>query len=354
MPLLIGGREFRMSASIGIVQNCQQMKNAEEVLQAADIALYRAKGSGRGRFTVYQPEMARDVLARLDLESELARAVELDELRLYYQPEVDLVTGRIVGAEALIRWQHPTRGLLNPAAFIEIAEESDLIVSLGTWVLREACRQLEEWRDRYQNTRQLQLSVNVSARQLRQPNFVEMVAQWQRQYALPAGRIKLEITERVVVEDSVAEFSVLQELRRAHVQLAIDDFGTGYSSLGYLRRWLADIIKIDRSFVSNVHRDEGAQKLVEAILGLARLFNVGVTAEGIEAEEELSWLRNLGVERGQGYYFSRPVPAHEFELLFQQKESQPYLLPALREAIDQAPRPGSTARRAEDRALLSI
>jgi len=321
-PHFIGEREFRIGASIGIVEASADVLTAEDLLQAADIALYRAKAAGRSQFRLYEPEMAKEVRARVDLESELERAVELGQLCLYYQPEIDLDTGRIVGAEALIRWNHPTRGVLAPGAFIDIAEESGLILEIGTWVLEAACNQLDEWRTKYPFTKHMELGVNVSARQLRESNFVDLVAGSQRRAGLPPGQLKLEITERVVVEDAISEHAVLQELRRARVKLAIDDFGTGYSSLGYLHRWPVDTIKIDRSFVAGIHKDEGSEKLVQAIIGLANLFEIGVTAEGIETPEQLSWLTSAGVRRGQGYYFSRPVPAAEFGHLIAENDTQ--------------------------------
>ncbi|MEA2594864.1 MAG: hypothetical protein QOF01_1333, partial [Thermomicrobiales bacterium] len=319
-PFRLAGRETHVDASVGVAMSSPELACPDDILRAADIALYHAKAAGRATHRVFEPSMAEQAAARLALESDLRRAVEREELLLYYQPEVDLATGAIVGAEALVRWQHPRRGLLGPGEFIPIAEESGLIVPIGAWVLTEACRQLSEWRNLGPTGKRLILGVNLSARQFRQPDLVQRVAATVRAAGLPPRQVKLELTERVVVEDAESETSVLRALRRLGVKLAIDDFGTGYSSLGYLRRWPVDTLKIDRSFVGDVEHDPGGQQLVGAMVGLAHALGADVTAEGIETPGQLSWLQGIGVERGQGYHFTPPMPAEDFVRLLAQNE----------------------------------
>jgi len=314
-PFLLEGREVFADASIGVAQSSPTLSRPEDLLRAADIALYQAKAAGRATYRTFESDMASHISARLELESELRRAVERGELRVYFQPEVDLMTGAIVGAEALVRWQHPRRGLLTPGEFVPIAEESELIVSIGGWVLSEACRQTLGWRALGPAAKRLVVSVNLTARQLRHPELIGEIRRATSGAGLSARQLKLEITERTVVDDAEGETSVLMRLRRLGVKLAIDDFGTGYSSLGYLRRWPVDTLKIDRSFVADIEGDLGGQQLVAAMAGLAHALSANVTAEGIETAGQLEWLRSIGVERGQGYYFARPLPADEFAQL---------------------------------------
>ena len=231
-----------------------------------------------------------------------------------------MTTGEIVGAEALVRWQHPSRGLLSPAAFNAVAEESDLIVPIGRWVLDEACRQAGAWEALGAAGERLTMSVNLAARQLRQPDVVEQVRRATQEGGLPAHRLKLEITERTVVEDAEAETGVLGQLRRLGVKLAIDDFGTGYSSLGFLRRWPVDTLKIDRSFVGGIADDAPGWALVAAMADLAHALGADVTAEGIETAGHLARLRAMGIKRGQGYHFAPPLPAEDFTRLLARNE----------------------------------
>jgi EAL domain-containing protein (putative c-di-GMP-specific phosphodiesterase class I) len=267
--------------------------------------------------------MAEQVASRMDLESDLRRAVGAGELRLYYQPEVCLKTGAIVGAEALVRWEHPRRGLLGPGEFIAVAEESDVILSIGEWVLNEACRQASAWQSAGPLGKRLTMSVNLAARQLRHPGLIDQITRALDRAGLSPHRLKLELTERAVVGDAEGESDVLGALRRLGVKLAIDDFGTGYSSLGYLRRWPLDTLKIDRSFVAEAERDPASRELVGAMARLARAVKMDVTAEGIERADQLAWLRKLGVERGQGYFFAPPAPAEEFDRLLAQHRRYP-------------------------------
>jgi|GEM_PF-634132 len=315
VPFLLDGQETFIDVSIGVAQSSPSLAQPEDLLRAADIALYQAKSAGKSTYRVYQPGVVSQMSARLGLESELRRAIERDQLRVYFQPEVDLATGMIVGAEALVRWQHPRRGLLAPAEFISIAEESTLIVPIGGWVLAEACRYARAWQDLGMSTKRLTVSVNLTARQVRHPDLIDNIRQITRELGLSTRLVKLEITERTVLEDGEGETNVLARLKRLGIKLAIDDFGTGYSSFGYLRRWPVDTIKIDRSFIAGVEDDASARSLVVAMAGMAHALGADVTAEGIETAGQLAWLRGIGIERGQGYYFSPPMPAEDFEQL---------------------------------------
>jgi diguanylate cyclase (GGDEF)-like protein len=303
-PFSIDGHDLFVVASVGIALSTAGPSQAGELLRAADVAMYHAKNSGRGRCIVYDGSMGRTAAERLELETELRRAIEHDGLLMHYQPIVDLASGRIVEVEALVRWRHPRRGLMSPASFIPLAEESGLIVPLGRWVLRTACRQARVWR--MQNPG-LVVSANLSARELQQPDLADSVQRILIETGLPPGGLKLEITETVLMRD--ADAAQLVRLAELGVHLAIDDFGTGYSSLAYLSRLPIDTLKIDRSFVSRLGREPESDAVVRTIIALAHTLKLSVTAEGIETPEQAAQLRSLGAQRGQGYYFARPAPA---------------------------------------------
>jgi EAL domain-containing protein (putative c-di-GMP-specific phosphodiesterase class I) len=252
--------------------------------------------------------MATTVMARLQQETDLRWAIDRGELRLHYQPVFDLQSGEVGGVEALIRWQHPERGLLPPSEFIQAAETNGLVVPLGEWVLREACRAGQQWRERGAGQTPI-VGVNLSARQLQEPGLVESVAAALAASGLAPSLLELEITESVVVMDGPAALRTLAELRALGVRLAIDDFGTGYASLSYLRDIPVDAVKIDRSFVAGIGRSRSNLAIVRAIVGLAHDLGLVVTAEGIETLEQRTIAQSLGVDRGQGYYFARPLPA---------------------------------------------
>jgi EAL domain-containing protein (putative c-di-GMP-specific phosphodiesterase class I) len=262
--------------------------------------MYAAKGAGTNRFAVYTADMHVHALARLDGREQLERAIDNEELVLHYQPIVDLDLGRVAGFEALVRWQHPTRGFLGPGEFIPLAEETGLIVALGGWVLREAAREAASWAGAPY------LSVNVASAQLEQPGFVDEVARALADSGLAASRLMLEVTESSLVGDAEAER--LQALRRLGVRLAIDDFGTGYSSLSYLRRFPMDVLKIDRSFTRDACEDSA---LLQAIVAMGESLGLVLIPEGIEEPEQADELRALGCRLGQGFLFGRPVPAEE-------------------------------------------
>jgi predicted signal transduction protein with EAL and GGDEF domain len=314
-PFQIGGREVAVGASIGVAFTAAEGLLPEDLLRQADVAMYAAKARGRGHYILYDPSMDAYPRERLELEADLRRALERGELLLYYQPIVELATGRIAGVEALLRWHHPERGLVAPAQFIPLAEETGLIVPIGRWVLHEACRQAQAWRQRYPAAPPLVVSVNLSGRQFQHPCLVDDVATALRETGLEPSCLKLEITESVAMEAGPTTVQILQALRGLGVQLAIDDFGTGYSSLAYLRRFPVNTLKIDRAFVDGLGQEEQDTAIVQSVLALARTLGLSVTAEGVEAPEQIAELRALACDEGQGYYFASPQPAEAVEAL---------------------------------------
>jgi EAL domain-containing protein (putative c-di-GMP-specific phosphodiesterase class I) len=280
------------------------------MFREAEVALVRAKASPGPRYVLFEPEMSAATLERVELENDLRLAVDRNELRLHYQPLVDLATDRIVGVEALVRWQHPTRGLVPPLSFIPLAEETGLIAPIGRWVLETACRQARRWLDELPDS-PLVMSVNLSARQFSQGSVVDDVRETLAATRLPADRLELEITESVLLDEGAASGEALRALRELGVGLVLDDFGTGYSSLSYLRRLPLDTIKIDRSFVDGIDDDgEGSSNLpiVQAVIALAHGLGIEVVAEGIETSGQKCRLRELLCDRGQGYFYARPQP----------------------------------------------
>ncbi len=270
--------------------------------------MYRAKDGGRDRYEVFDETMLADATERLSVEHDLRRGIAEGQLRLYYQPIVHLDTGAVAGFEALVRWQHPMRGLLPPLEFIPSAEDTGLIVPLGRYVLQEACLQAATWADMGPSGEQLRISVNVSAKQLAQPGWSDEVAQIIAESGLAPRQLVLEITESVLMDNTDATAVRLEELRRLGVRIAIDDFGTGYSSLGYLRRLPVDILKIDKSFIDGVAEGPHESALARAVVKLASTLRLEAVAEGINSRKQLLQLRRLRCPYGQGFYFSRPVP----------------------------------------------
>jgi diguanylate cyclase (GGDEF)-like protein/PAS domain S-box-containing protein len=312
-PLRAAGREVFSGASVGIVLSGPDYAAAEDVLRDAAIAMIRARAASHGQYHVFDPAMHAEAMARLQLETDLRRALERGELRVFYQPIIHLQTGRIAGFEALARWQHPERGLIMPDDFIPMAEETGLILPIGLWVLEEACRTLRRWQER-PGGEALKMAVNLSARQFSQPDLVQRVKAILVKTQIRPGTLELEITESVILQHSSQVIDTLGRIKALGVQLHVDDFGTGYSSLSYLHRLPLDALKIDRSFVSGA--DAGSLQIVRTIVAMAQALGVAVVSEGIETAELLDELRTLRCEYGQGFFFSRPVAAAEIETLF--------------------------------------
>jgi diguanylate cyclase (GGDEF)-like protein/PAS domain S-box-containing protein len=317
-PFKIAGRELRISASIGVATSHGAL-TADELLRNADTAMYAAKEAGKGRLRVFEPGMHQRVLDRLELTGEMQRALEDEEFELDFQPIVELHEGRIVGAEALVRWGHPDRGRLAPAQFIGLAEETGLIIPLGKWILNAACAQAAAWERDFAD-RHLYMNVNVSTRQLHDASFPDTVARALVDTGLAPGLLVLEITESLLPEDGEEIIARLHELKALGVQVAVDDFGTGYSALSRLQSYPVDILKIDRSFIEGIEHDAGKGQLVRGIINLGRSLHMDVVAEGIEESEQADQLRQMRSPLGQGYLFSRPVTREQLEALLASRE----------------------------------
>jgi diguanylate cyclase (GGDEF)-like protein/PAS domain S-box-containing protein len=316
-PLRLGGAELRLSASIGVaLLEAGEGGDGQRLIEDADAAMYRAKERGGARTELFDNAMRDNAVHAMRVEQELQRALEEGELRLRYQPSVDLATGQVVGAEALVRWEHPQRGLIVPDSFLGVAEETGLIVPLGSWVVGETCRQLAEWQARPE-TADLRVSVNLSARELTHPDVVTTVLSCVRESGIDPRSLAIEVTESTAMADGDTGFRALRDLSAEGIRVAIDDFGTGYSSMEQLRRMPVDIVKVDRSFVSGMASDSTDREIVAAVVGMARALNLSVVAEGIETREQAEALRELGCDIGQGFLFAKAVPAPEFEDLAQ-------------------------------------
>ncbi len=315
--MFLGEHEVFVTASIGVAFGGSRADRPAALLRYADVAMYRAKANGKGCYEVFSPEMGELSSQRLTLERDLRRALEREELVVHYQPKVLIESGEIVGVEALARWEHPQRGLLAPAEFLPLAEETGLVIPLGHWVLKEACRQTQAWQRRYPSHPPLALYVNLSAREFQQTDLAARVAGVLRDTGMDASNLVLEITEGTAMRDTTASMATLRALKELGVKLAIDDFGKGYSSLSYLKRFPVDIIKIDRSIVQGLGREQDTSAIVSATLALADAMNLEVIAEGMETREEVAELRSLGCALGQGYYWWTPQPAGEMTTLLE-------------------------------------
>lgn len=313
VPFQLDRNEFFVKASIGVVF-CDRTCSPQEVLRMADIAMYKAKALGTGRYAVFEPSMDQGGLG-LQMEAALHRALTESELRVHYQPVVELQTGEVVALEALIRWDHPIFGVIPPGTFIPLAEETGLIVAIGHWVLREACLEAKRWPELRPGRRPVRVSVNLSARQIFVPGFPESVARILAETALDPALLQVEITESVLMEDAAASRETLSALKQLGISLALDDFGAGHSSLHYLRQFPIDVLKIDRSFVSDLGKHSAGIALVETVLSLARALNLVVIAEGVESRDHLAALRRMGCHQGQGFWFSPPVAVEEVDQL---------------------------------------
>src|SRR5689334_17068995 len=306
-PFLLESREMFVSASVGVALALDAGATPETLLRDADAAMYRAKERGRGRVEVFDEAMRTRIIERLDLENGLRRALQRGEFCVYYQPEVSAAQGRMVAVEALVRWEHPERGLLSPSEFIPIAEETGLIVPLGEWVLNEACRQIAAWR---KNGADIDVAVNVSARQLIQPDIVDVVRGALERSGLPAEALCLEITESAIMRDPEAALATLTLVKELGVKVALDDFGVGFSSLAQLKEMLPlHALKVDRSFISGIADDDRNSAIVAAVVMMATTLGLTAIAEGVETEAQALQARALGCDVSQGFFFTAPSPA---------------------------------------------
>jgi diguanylate cyclase (GGDEF)-like protein len=315
-PYDIDGHQVVVGASVGIAVGPADGTTPEQIIRNADLALYRAKGDGRGTYRFFEQEMDAQMQARRELESDLRKALAGGEFELYYQPVVDLASSAMTGLEALIRWRHPSKGMISPETFIPLAEEIGLIVPIGEWALRQACTRAAQWPSH------LKIAVNLSPVQFRNPGLVQTIVGALASSGLAPERLELEITEAILLQDTETTLSMLYRLRELGVRIAMDDFGTGYSSLSYLQSFPFDKIKIDRSFVRDIAESSGSLNIVRAVAALAKGLGMTATAEGVETAQQLDTVRAEGCTEMQGYLFSRPLPAHEIEKLFlsQQRE----------------------------------
>jgi len=319
-PYLIEEQELHITASIGISICPNDGNDGLALLRTADTAMYQAKASGRNKFEYFAPEMTARAQETLRVSNDLRRAIERKEFVLHYQPQIDLTTGHIVGAEALIRWQHPEWGLVFPGKFIGVAEDTGLIQPMGEWVLREACRQNKAWQAA--GLPHIDMAVNLSAKQFEHNQIERLTKEVLRESGLDARYLELEVTESMIMQNVEQAISVMNMLKTIGVKLSIDDFGTGYSSLSYLKRFPLDKLKIDQSFVRDIEADEGSASIVTAIIGLAKSLKLRVIAEGVEKEMQLGFLRRGNCDEMQGYYFSKPIPAADFESLLRKHVPQ--------------------------------
>jgi len=307
----LGGNEFFISSSIGITIFPLDGQDADTLIRNADSAMYHAKEDGKNNFHLFTESLNFETTRRLQTESSLRKALERGELRVFYQPRMDIQSGMIVGCEALLRWEHPTRGLIPPNEFIPVAEETGVIVQMTRWVLRQACRQNKQWQDK--GYPKIDVAVNVSARDFRDSNMLETVTEAIRLTGLDPSYLDIEITESVLMKNVDTAVRVLLSIRDMGVRVSIDDFGTGYSSLSYLKRFPIDAVKIDRSFVKDITTNPDDSAIAGAVLGMSHAMNLRVVAEGVETREQLDHLASLGCDEMQGYLVSKPVPAEEFE-----------------------------------------
>ncbi len=319
-PFKLGGREVFTSASIGIAFGASTYDRAEDVLRDADTAMYRAKAAGKACHEVFDKAMHARALATLQLETELRRAVELQDFRVFYQPIVSLETGEVVSFEALVRWNHPTRGIVPPNEFIPLAEETGLIVQIDRWVLNQACSQMRYWQEKFPRNAPLSISVNFSKKQLAQADLLDEVDRVLTTSKIAPGTLQLEITESVIMDNAEMATAMLGRLRARNIHLVMDDFGTGYSSLSYLHRLPFTSLKVDRSFVMQMGRQSDSTEIVRTIIGLARSFGLKVTAEGVETPEQIVQLKALGCDFAQGYLYAKPIDRLGAEALLVNKQ----------------------------------
>lgn len=309
-PFLLGGQEVFVTTSIGIAIYPLDSDNTSTLLQNADAAMYEAKHNGKSSWERFAPQMKELSHERLQMESRMRRALELDEFELWYQPIIDAATGRVTGAEALLRWNSPVMGLVMPDRFIPLAEETGMIIPIGRWVIEQACAAAKRWEDATGTA--LNIAVNVSPRQFRDPEFVSSVQQILTACDMPANRVELEITERLLLDSGIEAATILQELDDTGIRLSVDDFGTGFSALSYLKSYPFDTLKIDKSFVADVLGADDNSALVRAIINMAHSLSLTVVAEGVQEAAQATFLSAHGCDFLQGYHYSRPIPDADF------------------------------------------
>ncbi|WP_392478878.1 EAL domain-containing protein [Nostoc sp. C110] len=331
-PLILNDAEVVISTSIGIVLGTNEYSQASDLLRDADIAMYQAKAQRRNSYKIFDVKMHTQAVNRLTIETDIRKAIEREEFVIYYQPIVDILgdeqskAGRLIGFEALLRWQHPTRGLVLPKEFVSIAEETGLIVQIDRWMLYKACQHLANWKAKFATHFPIKVNINLSVQDIRQGNLIEYIDQILAQTGLEGDCITLEITESMLIENISQTIDLLSQLKSRRIQISIDDFGTGYSSLNYLHRLPADNLKIDRSFVSQMQQGNRNYQVVSTIIALSNQLGLAVVAEGIETPQQLQWLQELGCEFGQGYLFSKPLSHQTVEALLTTSKILHYIL----------------------------
>ncbi|HVG45912.1 MAG TPA: EAL domain-containing protein, partial [Longimicrobium sp.] len=321
-PFDVAGLQLPVSASLGIAVSSTGFSRPEDALRNADAAMYRAKARGRARYEIADAELHARSLEQLEMEGQLREAVDGGELRLHFQPVVVMETRALLGFEALVRWEHPVHGLRAPDDFIPLAEQTGIIMALGRWALREGCRQMQEWRAAYPGAAELWLSVNLSSRQFLHPELEAEIRAALEETGFPPERLRLEITESVILDDAAAVGLILHRLRDAGIRVAIDDFGTGYSSLSYLHRLPLDTLKIDRSFVHQMNADPALEAVIQTVISLSGSLRLDTVAEGVETDEESAALQRMGCSVGQGFLFSHPLPPDAAARLLEEMERE--------------------------------
>ncbi len=318
LPFDLAGHEVFLTASIGISFGSAEYEVSEHILRDADIAMYQAKMNGRSRYEIFDKEMHIYLVSRLKLETELRRAIDNNEFELYYQPIVVLNTMKIIGFEALVRWKHPEKGIMGPLEFISVAEDTGLIITLGEWIINEACRQLSLWQEQFDEFPPLSVSINISSKQFN-PELVDTVSKILNMTGVKKGSIIFEITESMIMENAKSATVLMKELKKLGIKLHIDDFGTGYSSLSYLHHFPLDALKIDRSFIKNMGIDGENMEIVKTITDLANNLNLEVIAEGVETDYQLSQLKTLECNNMQGFLISKPMNSEAVKIYLREK-----------------------------------
>ena len=321
IPFYLGSRSIMITVSIGIVMGNSEYRQEIDLLRDADTALYKAKELGKARYEIFTQQMYFDAMRRLELENELRQAIADGELILYYQPIFSLNGLKLTGFEALVRWQHPERGIISPEEFIPLAEETGLIVPLGEWVLYQACNQLKVWQNNIPAAKSITMSINVAGEQLHDPNFIDLIDRIIAMTGVNSQCLKLEMTESMLIQNTEQLIKVLQQIKSRQIQLSIDDFGTGYSSLSYLPQFPIDILKIDRCFVNAMNIEQQNLEIIKTIITLAQVLDMQIVAEGIETDIQSNILESLKVEFGQGYLFSKPLTVERAETIIKNLNS---------------------------------